>query len=404
MKPISLIACALPSMLFAAEWPCLSGPTLDFHAEAIGIGRDWRAHPPALLWKVGMSDDGHACASCVNGRVFIVDHIGSNDVVRALALEDGRELWRTAYLESSPTYYGHARVTPTFDDGRIYTLSKEGLALCLDAATGKILWRADYVSDYGGVRPRHHFSAPIGVWRDLAFLQPGGTNGSVVAVNKVTGAFVWRGGARENCGYSLPIAVTFDGVPTLLCHSANALLGLDPATGATRWSFPRPHPYGNNVIQPVVMGNRIFTGATDFAGSSLIEIRDGQPHEIWKSAEFCPVCTTPVLANGALFGTASGKPANPEGLMCVDLATGKILWKVNAFEHGQVLAVDGVVLALDGVKGDLVMFEPSAEAYREITRFTPLGGRSWATFFTVGDRLILRNQKNLACFKLGGGL
>jgi len=403
MKPILLTALVLPLLLRAADWPCLSGPTLDFHADATGIGRDWQAHPPALLWKVAMSDDGHACASCVSGHLFIVDHVGSNDVVRALALADGRELWRTAYLDLLPNYYGHARATPTFDDGRIYTLSQGGLVHCLDAATGKILWRTDYTSDYGGVRPRHNFCAPIGVWHNLAYLQPGGTNGSVVAVDKATGAFVWRGGARENCGYSLPIVVAFDGVPTLLCHSANALMGLDPATGVTRWSFPRPHPYGNNVIQPLVMGNRIFTGATDFAGSSLIEIRDGQPHEVWKSGDFCPVCTTPVLASNALFGTASGKPAKPEGLMCVDASSGKILWKVNAFEHGQVLAVDGVVLALDGVKGDLVMFEPTTEAYREITRFTPLGGRSWATFFTIGDRLILRNTKTLACFKLGDG-
>ena len=56
---------------------------------------------------------------------------------------------------------------------------------------------------------------------------------------------------------------------------------------------------------------------------------------------------------------------------------------------------------MDGQKGDLVMIEPTGEAFREITRFTPLGGRSWATYFTVGDRLIIRNQRELACFKLG---
>lgn len=396
-----LLAALAPALLLADDWPRLSGPTLDFHAAATGIGRDWQARPPAKLWAVDLTDNGHACASCADGRVFIVDHAGSNDVVRALALADGRELWRTPYLEPSRHYYGYARATPTVDGGRVYTLSQAGLVHGLDAATGRVLWRVDTVADYGGVRPRHNFCAPIGVWGNLAYLQPGGTNGSVVAVDKATGAFVWRGGPRENCGYSLPVVVAFDGVPTLLCHSANALVGLDPATGATRWSYPRPHPYGNNVIQPLVMGNRIFTGATDFAGSSVVEIRGGQPHEVWKSGDFSPVCTTPVLANNALFGTASGKPAKPEGLMCVDPATGAIRWKVNAFEFGQVLAVDGVVLALDGAKGTLVMIEPSADSYREITRFTPLGGRSWATFFTVGDRLLIRNQTTLACFKLG---
>ena len=290
---------------------------------------------------------------------------------------------------------------PTYNEGNLYTLSQAGVAHCLDAATGRPLWKKDYLSDLAGERPNHGYSSPIGVWGDIAYLQPGGNAGNVVAVNKKTGDLLWRGGNDEKPGYSLPVIVAFDKTPTLLCYSANTFLGLDPATGATLWTYPRPHPYGNNIIQPVVMGNRIFTGATDNAGSTVIEVREGKPHEVWENKEICPIFTTPVIVNNLFFGTSSGKPANPEGLLCFDPATGKVYWKIKAFEHGQVLALDGVVLALDGQKGDLVMIEPAAEAYREITRFTPLGGRSWATFFAVGDRLILRNQKTLACFKLG---
>ena len=400
MKTI-LLTLSLPAFLFAADWPYLSGPTLDFHAAATNIGRDWLAHPPPLLWKADMTDNGHACASCADGVIFINDHLGSNDVVRAFSLSDGAERWRYAYPETAKYYHGYARATPTYNEGRIYVLSQSGIAHCLDAASGRPLWKKAYLSDLSGQRPNHGFSAPIGVWGDLAYLQPGGSNGTVVAVNKVTGDLVWRGGTAEKPGYSLPIIVTYGKTPTLLCYSANTFMGLNPLTGATLWSYPRPHPYGNNILQPGVMGNRLFTGATDNVGSTVIEILDGQPHPIWENKEICPLFTTPVLANNLYFGTSSGKPANPEGLMCFDPATGKVHWKVKAFEHGQALAIDGVVLVMDGQKGDLVMIEPTAEAYREITRFTPLGGRSWATFFTVGDCLILRNQKTLACFKFG---
>jgi outer membrane protein assembly factor BamB len=348
-----------------------------------------------------MTDNGHACASSADGRVYIVDHAGSNDIVRALSLGDGKELWRYEYLDARKYYHGHSRATPTCDETRIYTVSQSGIVHCLEAATGRPLWKKEYLSELSGQRPNHGFSAPVGIWGGLAYLQPGGSNGTVVAVNKRTGDLAWRSGAADKPGYSLPLIVTFDKTPTLLCYSANALMGLNPETGATLWTFPRPHPYGNNIIQPVVMGNRIFTGSTDHVGSTVVEIRNGQPFEVWSNTEICPVFTTPVLVNGALFGTSSGKPANPEGLICFDPATGKTHWKIKAFENGQVLAVDGVVLALDGQKGDLVMVEPTAEAYREITRFTPLGGRSWATFFTVGNRLILRNQQALACFQLG---
>ncbi len=401
MKTPFLTLLLLPALLGAADWPHLSGPTLDFHAAATNIGRDWKAKPPILQWKVELTDNGHACASSADGRVYIVDHEGSNDIVRAFALVDGKEIWRYGYLETRKYYHGYARATPTCNDNRIYTVSQSGIVHCLDASTGRPLWKQEYLTELGGLRPNHGFSAPVGVWGELAYLQPGGSNGCIVAVNKRTGEQVWRGGSAEKPGYSLPVIVTFDKTPTLLCYSANTLMGHNPLTGETLWTHPRVHSYGNNIIQPVVMGSRIYTGATDYYGSVLIEVSGGKTREVWANKEICPVFTTPVFAKGVLIGTSSGKPAAPEGLLCFDPATGKIHWKVNAFENGQVLAIDGVVLALDGQKGDLVMIEPASDAYHEITRFTPLGGRSWATFFTVGNLLILRNQKELACFKLG---
>ncbi|MEI7899622.1 MAG: PQQ-binding-like beta-propeller repeat protein [bacterium] len=391
----------LPTLLCAADWPHLSGPTLDFHVAATNIGRDWQTRPPSLLWKAALTDDGHACASCANDTLFITDHLGTNDIVRALALADGKELWRTSYPDTFKYYHGYARATPTFHQGMIYTVSRMGLAHCLDAATGHVLWKKDFIQDLAGQAPNHGFSAPVGVWGDAAYLQPGGSNGNVVAVNKKTGALLWRGGNSEKPGYSLPVIATFDKIPTLLCHSANTLMGLNPDTGATLWTYPRANPYGNNVAQPVIMGNRIFTGSSDYSGSTVIEIRNDQPQAVWENKEICPLFATPVLANSLFFVTSTLLPSNPEGLMCFDPATGKVHWKIKAFEHGQVIAADGVVLALDGQKGALVMIDPSAEAYREITRFTPLGGRSWSTFFTVGDRLIIRNQRELACFRLG---
>lgn len=401
MKHLLLLLC--PAALLAADWPYFAGPTLDFHSDAVHIGRDWKSAPPTLLWKTALTDNGHACASCADGRVYIVDHEGSNDVARAFALADGKELWRHPYLDARKYYHGHARATPTYHEGRIYTVSQSGIVHCLDAASGRPVWKKEYLADFAGERPNHGYSAPVGVWGGLAYLQPGGKAGCVVAVNQATGEQVWRGGTPEKPGYSMPVIVTLDKVPTLLCYSANTLMGLNPQTGAPLWTHPRTNSFGNNIVQPVVMGNRIFTGATDYFGSVLVEVAGGKTRQMWENKAICPVFTAPVLANGVLIGTSSGKPANPEGLICFDPATGKVHWKVKAFENGQVLAADGVVLALDGQKGDLVMIEPAAEAYREITRFTPLGGRSWATFFTVGDHLILRNQRELACFKFAEG-
>ena len=403
MKTMRLILFAATLLLgtahAAGEWPWHSGPDYDFAIKGVTLTRDWQDKPPTLVWKVAMTDEGHACASVNDGTLFIVDHHGSKDIVRALALADGQEHWRVEYEDTDRSLHGFTRAAPTLYKEHLYTVSRVGNVHCIGQKTGKVVWRKNYLSDFGGVVPNHGFSGPAGVWGDLVFLQPGGEAGNTVALNRLTGELVWRGGNNEKPGYSLPIVAAFDGAETLLCYSANTLMGLNPKTGEARWMFPRPHPYGNNVIQPVVDGNRIFTGATDFAGSAMVEVTDGKPREVWKNMEICPVFTTPVRFGKLLFGTSSGVPARPEGLYCLDAETGQTLWKEKMFEHGQLLRVGDVLLVLDGQSGALVMFEPSAENFREITRFTPLGGKNcWSDFFIIDNRLILRNQNELACF------
>jgi len=58
------------------------------------------------------------------------------------------------------------------------------------------------------------------------------------------------------------------------------------------------------------------------------------------------------------------------------------------------------VLALESAKGDLVLIAPDASSYREVARFKPLGKLSWTPPILTGDRLVIRNATELACFRL----
>jgi outer membrane protein assembly factor BamB len=398
---ITLLFILSVSVIFANDWPWHSGPAHDFHVKGVKLSRDWKANPPPLLWKQSMTDNGHACASVFNDTLFIADHEGSNDIVRAFNLTDGQEKWRYPYSDTTREKQGFTRAAPTCYKGFIYTVSIVGNVHCLEQATGKMQWRKNYFDDFGGVSPNHGFSGPAGVWEDLVFLQPGGTNGNTVALHYLTGALVWRSGNSEKVGYSLPIVKMIDGKPTLLCYSANTMMGLNPRTGAILWTHPRTHKFGNNVIQPVIDGNRIITGATDYAGTTRFEVADGKTRELWVNNEIHPVFATPIPFKNLLFGTTSDLPARPEGLFCINLETGKTLWKKKAFEHGQLLRVGDDILIMDGQSGALVMFEPSEKEFREITRFTPLGGKNaWSDYFLIGDRLIVRNLQTLACFRM----
>ena len=87
---ISHIFVLLPLAGAAQDWPCLGGPSFDFTVtNRIAAHADWSNTPPACVWRASLTDKGYAVPSVADGAVFIIDHEGSNDVVRAFALDSG---------------------------------------------------------------------------------------------------------------------------------------------------------------------------------------------------------------------------------------------------------------------------------------------------------------------------
>ena len=97
---------------FAADWPQYMGPTANGIAPDTGINKDWNARPPKMEWKVALGDRGFAGPCVADGKVFIIDHAGDKDIVRALKLDTGQEVWRFPYPDTARENYGFARSTP----------------------------------------------------------------------------------------------------------------------------------------------------------------------------------------------------------------------------------------------------------------------------------------------------
>src|SRR5205085_12699332 len=67
----------------------------------------------------------------------------------------GKEKWRSEPCPAPFTPHPAAasmgkspRSTPTVADGRVYTFGASGILSCLDAGTGKLLWRKDSMGRY----------------------------------------------------------------------------------------------------------------------------------------------------------------------------------------------------------------------------------------------------------------
>ena len=139
---IALACLCTTAVAFAADWPCFFGPARTGIAPDTGLNKDWAAKPPRELWRVNLGDGGYAGPCVAGGKVFIVDWANGQDIVRAIDLATGRDVWRYKYPSQTRDDFGSAECTPTWSEGLLYTVSRDGLINCLKADSGTLVWSA----------------------------------------------------------------------------------------------------------------------------------------------------------------------------------------------------------------------------------------------------------------------
>ncbi len=88
------------------------------------------------------------------------------------------------------------------------------------------------------------------------------------------------------------------------------------------------------------------------------------------------------------------------GILCgVDMTDGQRLWKNGRYGHGQVLQVAEYLLII-GEQGDLNLMRPDRSGHNPLGRVPALDRKTWNHPAFVGDRLILRNDQEIVCFKM----
>lgn len=424
MRPLASVLfallCCISLAAPAGDWPRFRGPGGDGVSPETGINKDWTSRPPKQLWKVALTDRGYACIAVAGGKVFIIDHKGKQDILRALSLASGDELWRFSYDDTTTNQFGYARCTPTFDQGRLYLISRLGKLFCIDAAAGKPIWMKDVLADLGGKRPTFAFVAAPLVMGDKLIVMTGGKEGVLCALAKADGKLLWRGakgvdlgappeparvlpngtkvpwGAPDSPGYFVPVPAKLNGRDQLLCANGRALISVSPENGETLWSHPWPTVNGNNIADPIVIGDSVLFNSSDDHGAVMLDFPGGKPAVRYHTKALQTLFSAPVLYKGLVYAIS-----DPDGeLICMDPKDGKVHWRQKGFERGPVLAVDGAILALDGKGGALALVEATAAGYKELGRFTPLGGQSWTPPVIADGRLLIRNRDALACFDL----
>jgi len=357
------------------DWPQWRGPDRNGVSSETGLLKQWPANGPKLLWQVNDIGDGYSTPSVVGTRIYLMSNRGmDNEFVEALSTQDGKVIWTTRVgnvgnPKQEPNY-PKARSTPTIDGDLLYALGSDGDLACLDAKTGKIRWQKNLRKEFGGQPGEWAYAESPLIDGDLVVVTPGGAEATMVALNKKTGALIWKSAipGGEPAGYASAIVVQGGGRKQYVQLLSKGLVGVDAKTGQFLWRNSEAAKGPAQFFTPVARNEYVYGGALS-VGGVLVRLKPDSAGVAAEQVYFIRGLPNglggAVLVGDHIFGTESGRK-----LVAAEFTTGKVKWEVPDFGYASMAAADGN-LYCHLVSGEVALVEVTPEAYRLKGKFTP---------------------------------
>ena len=390
-----------------AYWTDFRGPNRDGHYSERPILTNWPSSGLRKLWSQPIGG-GYASFVVTDGRAFTIEQRNEQEVVTAYDVATGRELWAHGYPAAFSESMGGdgPRATPTYHEGRVYSLGAQGEFICLDAATGRLIWRKNVLDEaHAAVLYFGMSTSPLIVNDKVMVLsgEPlppmrGVTNRTVLAYHKITGERLWSA-MDDKQAYTSPMLVTLAGQRQLLIVATKRIVGLKPEDGALLWEIRWQVQYDNAIAQPGLVGTNRFVISAGYGGGAMaVEIsRTGSgfsARQVWKNQNLKNKFNSSVFWNGFVYGLDEGI------LTCIDANTGRRQWKEGRYGYGQLLLASGHLVVLSG-EGELALVHATPERHEEMARFQAIQGKTWNHPAIAGGKLLVRNAVEMACFEIG---
>ena len=393
------------------DWPQWRGPARDGISPVTGLNNDWSTSSPRLLWSVRGMGKGYASVAISNGHIYTLGKHDDQEHLSAFLQEDGSHVW------STPVGSGdHSNGTPTVDGNLVYAVGLKGDLVCADAEAGRLVWKKNYGKDFGGrMMSGWGFSESPLVDGDRLICTPGSNQAMMAALDKKTGTVIWKspfpqGGSRgkDGAGYSSIVISQVGTIKQYVQLVGRGVIGVHAKDGSFLWGYDRIANGTANVPTPVINGDLVFcsSGYGD-GGSALLRMKAqggklGTEEVYYRSASELQNHHGGMVQVGdyVYFGHGHNR-----GLpICVQLATGKVMWgPVRGAGSGSaaVAFADGH-LYFRYENGLMALIEATPEEYRLKGTFTiaSRNGKSWPHPAIADGKLYLRDQDELHCYAL----
>jgi len=405
--PAKKAATAPPPAPRGVPWTQWGGPHRNFQTDAAGLKDTWPAAGPRVVWKRPLGE-GYSAPAVENGVLYTMYGRPREEVVVAADADTGRTLWERAnampFTSDAAREQGNGPYSaPLVAGDRLFTTGVAGRLQCVDKKSGAVLWSKELVTDLRGSRMMYGYASSPIAFRDLVIVPVGGPGRGLMAFQQADGTVAW---SRVDLGnvYSSPLLIDVDGLEQLVAVLDGAMVAVNPHNGDLQWQVPFKADYSIAISMPVWgPGNILFVSAEYNAGAKVIRLeRAGvqtRATELWSSNRLRLHHGNAMLIDGVFYFSSGGKGSQAI-LTAVDAQTGKIYWQQRSIQKATFVWADQKLITLDE-DGALMIAHPSREGFR-ITATAPLLSRlSWTPPALVGDRLYIRDRRDLMCVELG---
>ncbi|NKB72043.1 MAG: PQQ-binding-like beta-propeller repeat protein [Candidatus Latescibacteria bacterium] len=414
LLPIVSLTLAICSSAHASEIAQWRGPERSGVYAETNLLEKWPEDGPPLLWSAQVTGGGYASVTVSDGVTYATGKQDSVEFLTAIDA-DGHILWQKPYGHSSyQTGYQDARCTPTVEDGVVYAISGRGEIVAVNAETGAEIWSLDAFQKFSGAHGSWEVAESPLIVDDKLIYTPAGTQTTMVALDKKTGATIWTSDSlNDTSAYVSPILIERGGKKIIATVSARYFFGVDAHDGTILWQYDYSrlespdHPRAPfiNCASPVYRDGRVFiTSGYDHTGAMFALSEDGTAISlVWTQ----PVLDTHhgglVLIDGYLYG--SNWINNRSGdWVCLDWQSGEVIYEEKWISKGSIIAADGWLYCYEERRGTLALVKATPEGFAITSSFTvDLGsGQHWAHPVIVDGLLYLRRGDVVMAYDISG--
>ncbi|MBI5768355.1 MAG: PQQ-like beta-propeller repeat protein [Verrucomicrobia bacterium] len=326
--------------------------------------------------------------------------------VVAVERSTGKIVWQKTARREVPHEGKHqtnsfASGSPVTDGERLYVNFGSRGVYCYDLA-GNQVW----TKDLGRMRSRNSFgegASPALAGPHLIVPWDNQENSFIVALDKKTGAEVWRQTRDEIQSWSTPLIVEGAGRQQAIIPASKRTRSYDTKTGELVWEASG---LTSNVIPSPVTGHGLVYVMSGYQGNSIQAIKLTARGDIsetdsiaWSARKSAPYVASPVLSGERLY-MSKGTDAY---LSCLNALTGEVHFQDQPLPglrgmYASPLAANGH-LYLTGRNG-VVMVVKDASKF-EVVATNTLSDPIDASPIALGRELFLRGHKYLYCISEG---